>query len=220
MSELRVWGWGGGRWQKAAPTAWNCEGTAKRRRRQCLRWFLADKGVAHRKQKWLLQRRTSSIPFLLVLVAEVEQARSVEQELHQVVRDQQHQAQTVEAAHRQHNLRSEHRAGNSTSHVPSTWSNSCTPQWKAQERLHDSRQAKRCTCLDGTGQFAVKTLSKNTKTVPLASLFVDWGFVIYVTMSEHVTQCLHVGQSNLLYSLHKAVPFDGHLRAVISTIQV
>lgn len=38
-----------------------------------------------------------AVPFLLVLITEVEEAWSVKQELHQVVRDQQHQAQTVEA---------------------------------------------------------------------------------------------------------------------------
>lgn len=38
-----------------------------------------------------------AIPLLLVLITEVEEAWSVEQELHQVVRDQQHQAQSVEA---------------------------------------------------------------------------------------------------------------------------
>lgn len=40
---------------------------------------------------------SSQIPLLLVLVAEVEEARSVKQKLHQVVRDEQHQAQSVEA---------------------------------------------------------------------------------------------------------------------------
>lgn len=40
-----------------------------------------------------------AIPLLLVLVTEVEEAWSVEQELDQVVRDQQHQAQSVEAKH-------------------------------------------------------------------------------------------------------------------------
>lgn len=38
-----------------------------------------------------------AVPLLLVLVTEVKEARRVEQELHQVVRDQQHQAQSVEA---------------------------------------------------------------------------------------------------------------------------
>lgn len=38
-----------------------------------------------------------AVPLLLVLITEVEEAGSVEQELHQVVRDQQHQAQSVEA---------------------------------------------------------------------------------------------------------------------------
>lgn len=44
-----------------------------------------------------------AVPFLLVLVTEVEEAWSVKQELHQVVRDQQHQAQSVEAEHREEN---------------------------------------------------------------------------------------------------------------------
>lgn len=38
-----------------------------------------------------------AIPLLLVLITEVEEAWSMEQELHQVVWDQQHQAQSVEA---------------------------------------------------------------------------------------------------------------------------
>lgn len=42
-----------------------------------------------------------AVPFLLVLITEVEEAWSVEQELHQVVRDQQHQAQSVEAKHKE-----------------------------------------------------------------------------------------------------------------------
>lgn len=38
-----------------------------------------------------------AVPLLLVLITEVKEAWRVEQELHQVVRDQQHQAQSVEA---------------------------------------------------------------------------------------------------------------------------
>lgn len=42
------------------------------------------------------------IPFLLVLITEVEEAWRMEQKLHQVVRDQQHQAQSVEAKETEH----------------------------------------------------------------------------------------------------------------------
>lgn len=41
-----------------------------------------------------------AVPFLFVLVTEVEEAWGVEQQLHQVVRHQQHQAQTMEAEQR------------------------------------------------------------------------------------------------------------------------
>lgn len=45
----------------------------------------------------LFVRWMKAVPFLLVLITEVKEAWGVKQELHQVVRYQQHQAQSVEA---------------------------------------------------------------------------------------------------------------------------
>lgn len=44
----------------------------------------------------------SHIPFLFVLITEIEEARGVEQQLHQVMRYQQNQAQAVETVRKLH----------------------------------------------------------------------------------------------------------------------